>query len=247
LPGWPHPEGGLLPLWQKGTPDAKYPGGFLTLVAIRRFLQEGQEGIPEDSDWLELDDLCKFDLRTGIAVSPETLTAAESQIYGIRLLVLRRKVERDGPHHGKRVCLYVEALLPEGTPARDEAFRGPLPLGGEGRYAVLEPTPPVGWDERPGNGGLLLLATPGLFGGGREDRPDRIPAAQLRAAASGTPLAVSGWDVARGGPKPTRFAVPAGAVYFTTGDIPLPDGSLCADAEDAAQGWGFALRGAWKP
>ena len=38
-------------------------------------------------------------------------------------------------------------------------------------------------------------------------------------AASGSPVAVSGWDVARGGPRRTRFAVPAGSVYFVEGDF----------------------------
>ena len=62
----------------------------------------------------------------------------------------------------------------------------------------------------------------------------------------GAALAVSGWDVARGSPRPTRFAAPAGSVYFvTTPDPGDPEASLCDDPEDSAQGWGFALRGVW--
>jgi CRISPR-associated protein Cmr3 len=244
LPGWRPGEAGRLPLWRKGMPDAKYPGGFLTLDGIRCFLQGGKS---DDRHWLEEHDLYGFDLRTGIAVSAETLTAAESQIYGIRLLALHRKVEKEGPHKGKRVCLYAEALLPSGAPADDLDFTGPLPLGGEGRYAVLSRTDAIPWERHSGVGGLWLLATPGLFGEGRSAYPDRIPRERLCAAASASPLAVSGWDLARGGPKPTRFAVPAGAVYFVDENLALPDGSLCGDAEDAAQGWGFALRGVWKP
>lgn len=244
LPGWQPGEGGRLPLWRRGAPEAKHPGGFLTLDGIHRFLQ-GEK--PEDGHWLEDRDLYDFDLRTGIAVSAETLTAAESQIYGIRLLALHRKIEKVGPHKGKRVCLYSEALLPAGAPEGEVDFAGPLPLGGEGRYADLRPTAAIHWEKYSGAGGMWLLATPGLFGEGRSAYPDLIPRTRLRAAASGTPLAVSGWDVARGGPKPTRFAVPAGAVYFVEDHLAFPDGSLCGDAEDAAQGWGFALRGVWKP
>jgi CRISPR-associated protein Cmr3 len=244
LPGWRSGEGARLPLWRKGMPDAKHPGGFLTLDGIRCFLQGGK---PDDRHWLEEHELFGFDLRTGIAVNAETLTAAESQIYGIRLLALRGEVEKEGAHKKKRVCLYAEALLPSGAPKDDRDFAGPLPLGGEGRHAVLSPTEATAWEHPSGAGGLWLLATPGLFGKGRSAFPDRIPRERLCAAASASPLAVSGWDVARGGPKATRFAVPAGAVYFVDENITLPDGSLCGDDEDAAQGWGFALPGVWKP
>jgi CRISPR-associated protein Cmr3 len=66
------------------------------------------------------------------------------------------------------------------------------------------------------------------------------------AVASGPGIPVSGWDVARGRPRPARFAAPAGSVYFVNN--PDPDDretSLCGDPEDLAQGWGFALRGTW--
>ena len=75
--------------------------------------------------------------------------------------------------------------------------------------------------------------------------PAGLERAGLRAAASGNPLAVSGWDVARNGPLATRFAVPAGSVYFTEADFSPPIRSVCCDDEQVAQGWGFALRGEW--
>jgi CRISPR-associated protein Cmr3 len=56
---------------------------------------------------------------------------------------------------------------------------------------------------------------------------------------------VSGWDVARNGPHPTRFAVPAGATYFIEGNFTPANGSFCTDEESVAQGWGHALRGTW--
>src|SRR5262249_15781250 len=40
LPGWSHPDG-LLPLWRRGAPDAKHPGGFLTPGGTARFLEGG--------------------------------------------------------------------------------------------------------------------------------------------------------------------------------------------------------------
>ncbi len=110
----------------------------------------------------------------------------------------------------------------------------------------------VKWPEATAEGerSLWLLATPGIFGGHdghpRADRPDAIaPPAKLRAAASGSPLAVSGWDIAMNGPRPTRFAVPAGAVYYVEGTFAPAHDSLCSESELVQEGWGFALRGVW--
>jgi CRISPR-associated protein Cmr3 len=63
-------------------------------------------------------------------------------------------------------------------------------------------------------------------------------------------MAVSGWDVARGGPRETRFAVPAGATYFVDGP---GDEELFLHHDDPderrnlrREGWGFALQGKWE-
>ena len=68
----------------------------------------------------------------------------------------------------------------------------------------------------------------------------------LFRSASDKAIPISGWDIARRGPKATRFAVPAGAVYFVEGQTEFKHGSLCDDEEDVAQGWGFALQGEWQ-
>jgi CRISPR-associated protein Cmr3 len=245
LPGWT--DSGLLPLWRKGKADAKAPGGFLTPAGIRAFLEGG---CPDDEYWYEPEDLYGFDHRIGIGVDMDTLTAADSQLYGIRLLALRDRITGRGD--GARACLYAEILLPEGSPEDlDPWWEAPIPLGGEGRYARIIPVAPASWpDGASGERSAWVLASPGIFRGrdGRDRwRPDAIPPERLRAAASSAPLAVSGWDVARNGPRPTRFAVPAGAVYYVDGAWEPDADSLCVDEEDVAQGWGFALRGVWSP
>jgi CRISPR-associated protein Cmr3 len=68
----------------------------------------------------------------------------------------------------------------------------------------------------------------------------------IRAAATASPVAFSGWDVARNGPEKTRFAVPAGAVYFVDGTFTPSHDSFCGGADDVAMGWGLTLRGTWK-
>ncbi len=179
-------------------------------------------------------ELFGYDHRTGIGIRPDALTSDEGAIYGIRLLVLRRDV-----------ALYAEVLPGPGAP-EGTLLDGPIPFGGEGRYVTLTELPAFDWPQVPAGGdrSLWLMLSPGIFAVERPHRPDGL-AGTLRAAASGSPLAVSGWNVHANGPHPTRFAVPAGAVYFTEGATDLAAGSLCADVERVAQGWGFALRGVW--
>ena len=235
LPGWEHPHG-LLPLWRRGSGGpAKAPAGYLALAEIARFLK-GDTGKPPDL--VTEDRLFDHDPRIGIVIDGKSLTAVEGQLYGIELMALQRDV-----------CLYAEMLPGEGAPRSGEWLPRTMPFGGEGKYVALEILPaPASWPHAPASArSLWLLATPAFVGSGKP-WPAGLPGApqHLKAAASGDPLAVSGWDVARGGPLATRFAVPAGSVYFVEGDFTPVRESLCTDDEQVAQGWGFALRGVWK-
>jgi CRISPR-associated protein Cmr3 len=237
LPGWQEQDD-LRPLWRRQGSDAKHPGGFLSGRGINAFLAGN---MPSEEDWFGTEEVYRFDHRTGIEINPQSLTAAEGRIYGISLLSLCQEIERGGVYGGSRVCLYAEILNDERS---DFNIPSPLPLGGEGRYVEVRKHPAWNWtpaQARERN--AWLLATP-AFLPGRRSLPDVSPA-KLVAAASGSPVAFSGWDVARGGPKPTRFAVPAGSVYFVEGNFDPNQSSVCSDAEDVAQGWGFALRGVW--
>ena len=196
---------------------------------MRLFLQ-GE--VPTDKHWREARKLFAHDDRTGIEIDAHTLTASEGFIYGIRLLALAR-----------HVCLYAEMLPGPGAPP-GTLLDGPLPLGGEGRHVRVTSIATHDWPEATSEHGLWLLATPAPA---RKGWPDGLPPVDVCAAASEKPQAFSGWDVALNGPQPTRFAVPAGSVYFVNNSLPPGPGCLCSDAEQAAQGWGFALRGAWKP
>ncbi|RME39830.1 MAG: type III-B CRISPR module-associated protein Cmr3 [Planctomycetota bacterium] len=253
LPGWDPPCENLLPLWHRGSADAKRPGGFLTPDGIGCFLRGG---VPSDDHWLREEHLFAFDARTGIAVDRDTFTAQEHMLYTVNLLALKPRIDTDRVGiGGRKVGLYCEVIPPSGT-KHELSARLPtlMHFGGEGRYVTMKEVDAYNWRGLSESAGappqarkMWLLATPGLFhdGNGKSDwRPNRL-AEHLRAAASGNPVAVSGWDIARCCPKPTRFAVPAGSVYFTDGVNRLDNGSLCDDAEDIAQGWGFALQGVW--
>ena len=73
---------------------------------------------------------------------------------------------------------------------------------------------------------------------------------QLRAAAVGRPMALSGWDYVTRGPKATRFLAPAGSVYFFDvldgGDATgLHLASISDDEQDRLDGFGLVLCGEW--
>lgn len=224
LPGWQPTDAGMLPLWCRRTEPTERIEGFLTLDGLRRLLQ-GETPVP--ADLVGDDALYDFDRRTGIVVGADTRTAEEGQIYGVSLLALK-----DG------VSFYAEI---EGDAEVPEAA-AIVPFGGEGRRVRVTRIEPCGWPAGSAKDGrkMLVLTAPAPFG---DWRP-----AWLEPVAAAVPghVAVSGWDLARRGPKPNRFAVAAGSVYFL--DQPLRDrpvaGSLC-DGEDGAVGWGTTVEGPW--
>jgi CRISPR-associated protein Cmr3 len=182
-------------------------------------------------------ELFDVDYRTGIGISADRLVAEEAQIFGRGFLALK-----------ENVFFYSEVLLPDGAPNGslfDEIKM--LPLGGEGRQVTLrrihEPfewprAQPQGEKEKP----VLLLTTPCMFQAGW--KPRYLDGRLIAAAVPGS-LPCSGWDLAHRGPKPTRFAVPAGSVYFLES---LPNDWTCSLAEtneDRQQGWGCCLTGVW--
>lgn len=227
LPGW-DPRGdqaGLLPLWHRSLEPTEAVTGYLTPAGLQKFLNGG---IPDKEQVICSESLYGFDHRTGIEINPDRLTAAESQIYGATFLALRTGVG-----------LYAEVEVPA---EQSQAFAGidVIALGGEGRRASLSVRPANQWPQGRGSGKpLILLTTPGLFL--QRWRPSAFNG-QLVAAAVPGAVTVSGWDLARSGPKRTRFAASAGSVYF------LNEGSedmvLC-EADDAALGWGCYLKGVW--
>lgn len=236
LPGWNPPAGqdGLRPLWLRELAATEPVEGYLTRTGLEQFLR-GRD--VADDDVVSANELFGLDYRTGIGVSPDRLVAEESQIFGRGFLTLK-----DG------VFLYGEVLLPDRAP--DRSFFEDielLPFGGEGRHVRLRRLDqPFDWPtatprrnkEKP----LLLLTTPCAFAGGW--KPQCLDGQIVAASVPGS-LAFSGWDLARRGPKPTRFAVPAGSVYFLE---LLPDQtnqSLAETEDERRQGWGCYLTGVW--
>ena len=230
LPGWTPPVDGMRPLWRRSRGATHARGGYLRPTGLRRFLAGG---LPRADEVVDSDALYDFEDRVGIGVTPGTQTAGDGMIYAVRLMRLCRGVTLGVDLIGALEDL---SVCPDGDDA--------IYLGGEARRAVIRRVPDA--YSRPENSvgtagrRLFLLTSPAPFAGWR---PQGL---HLVAAAVPGHIPVSGWDMARGGPKPNRFAVPAGSVYFCDEEMDLASeaDSLCT-GDDAAVGWGTYLEGFW--
>ena len=227
-PGWQPPIPGMLPLWRQGRVAVDAVTGFLTPHGVRRFLEGG---VPEPDHLVPPEALYAFEDRTGIGIDAARNTAAEGLIYAIRVLALQTEVSLYAEISGSAAAL---------RPLASEPVL--MRFGGEGRHvAVRAVGRAADWPSVPAapqRGRLILLTTPAPFDGWR---PSRL---QPVAAAVRGYQAVSGWDLAKGGPKPNRFMVPAGSVYFLAPGTVVPESGLVS-AEDTMLGWGNFLEGNW--
>lgn len=225
--GWQPKAPGMLPLWRRGRETVEAPNGFLKPSGLRCFLDGST---PDPAELVPPNKIYGFDNRTGIGVDPSRNTAAERLIYAVSLLTLKPDVG-----------LYAEVSGPAGTLASLGTEPVLMKFGGEGRRVVVRAAErDAAWPSVPptvGKGRLVLLTTPAWFNGWKPPVLDPV------AAAVGNGQPVSGWDLAKGGPKPNRFMVPAGSVYFLHPSTQVPD-ELVAD-EDASVGWGCFLEGNW--
>ncbi|MCS7078855.1 MAG: type III-B CRISPR module-associated protein Cmr3 [Chloracidobacterium sp.] len=238
LPGWQPPpdDSKWRPLWLKNLAPTEPVEGYLTQNGLATFLAGG---VPNSDEIVSPSALFALDYRTGVTISPDSLTVEASQIFSCGFLALK-----------PGVTLYGEVDVPDDVRHDAEKLIDALKLmafGGEGRRVVVArlahscPWPqrsPSRDKERP----LTLLITPCPFAS--RWKPHALTGRVIAAAVPGA-TAFSGWDLARGGPKPTRFAAAAGSVYFLDEAPPMWPASLAESNEDAALGWGGYLKGVW--
>lgn len=237
LPGWdtasrpPGCEDSLTPLWLRTPHRTEKLGGFISLDGLRAFLNGG---VPAPTQLREPGQLFVVESRTGIGLKPGGSSVEPGLIYEAGFLRLRP---------GVRFRCEIRGLTPG---LRDALLDDPsLSWGGEGRHVRLAPRaseppwPDVG-PASSGHGRCLLLTQPAFLDGGWKEA-----SWQPLAAAVGPGQPISGWDLARRGPKPTRFAVPAGSVFFFRDDASLPGHGGLGAREDVALGYGSTLKGNW--
>ena len=223
LLGWTD-DRGLRPLWLDGTAATDPAQGFLDSAGLTAFLA-GK--LPEEGSIRKSGDFHDHDTRTGIGIKPDELTTGDGEIYGIRFLSMK--------------CgfgFYADIDLPEEKAVvfDDIPF---LAFGGEGKRVAVHTVEPFAFPEykpEAGKKSFLLLTTPSVtVPNGQPYFPKDVKCA---AAAVNTPVAISGWDIAKGGPKPTRFASPVGSVYFLDTTDPVPE-------QIDEFGYGCHLQGVW--
>jgi len=228
-PGW---KADFAPLWNRSKDVGTSISGYITLDGMRRFLHS--ETLNE-CDFIPPGDIYDSDNRTGIEIESARNIAKEHQIYASSFLSL-------APGY----CYYAEIDIPDNIkPTELLPQNSVLPWGGEGKSVILEWAKGITWpaSNQDTEKSLMVLITPGIFTNSR--KPDSIDSNPYSAMLPGYD-AVSGWDMAKNAPKPSRYAVPAGCVYFYDQNINLPlNNSLCTRPEDIRQGWGLALKGNW--
>jgi CRISPR-associated protein Cmr3 len=200
--------------------------------------------------------------QTHVGIDPMTLTASDGVLFSHDIV---ETLERDAEW-----AIAIEVTLPSGDLPRVAT------LGSDARLVQIDALPRPTFDPpasmleafRAGSPGLRLVVTsPACFERGW--LPDGLEPQDheyrgrlgsldvdvvLRAAFVDRPLHVSGWNMARGAPKPTSRMVPPGAVYF----FERVDRRPFAEAEARAlwlaalgartgEGFGRVVPGTWNP
>lgn len=284
LPGWiesPTGQKGLRPVIYRESSDAiEAETRWLGKDAIAAVLK-GVE--PAVKNLIKPEELFIWEERTGVTISPDTYTGEDSQLYSTRQLRLQKNialyaeigwetVDKTQEETLKKIqeafkeLVDWESLFPQGGTL--------LSFGGEGRRVIIKPTEKYVWpnifvqnNEERNIRAFTWLISPLVNNQHERTNGTREPwlpmsCAKLAAAVCPKPLAVSGWDMAgeegekwKSRPRPTKYAVPAGAVYFwergKNADASkqfIHNGTLvqlAENAKDRANGWGMALKGVW--
>jgi len=201
------------------------------------------------------------DTRVHVMIDPETRTAKEGMLFSTQSLEFVWKGKGASLSQARELALWVGVVTPHAV-----SLEGVHPIGGERRLALWQKGPEP-WDMsdellqmiRKSRGARVILLTPSYFQGGFAPKDQKLYGASIRAAAIGRPLVVSGWDMAKGQPKPSRRLVPAGSVYFV--EFPEDWGfdrkerwakdiwwQCIADGDEHRRnGEGLAVVGVWEP
>lgn len=237
LPGWPpafSSEVLGIPLWVNCEGDSKPVGGWISQAGLTK-IASGQ--VPDVEDIKKETDLYGYEKRTGIKVDRGTKTAADTMIYSAKFLRLENDVS---------FFAIVEGVSEE--VARVLANAKVIRWGGEGRQFAMEAEirseTPVSEPRQTAVGAgwaLAILTSPAFLASGCQSTPGGP-----KALASGKPIAISGWDMARACPKNTRFAWPAGTtLFFDQGDYDKLGDDFFGSPEDMSLGYGSFMEGHW--
>jgi CRISPR-associated protein Cmr3 len=222
-PGMTSLPTGLRSLSTIGAKPVEHPDGWIDDMTLKNLLwNELPEGLKVIGTRGE-NGILEEEPRVGIALQHKRKSAESGRFFIVDALRLRDD--------------WGLAIGFEGLPSLPQ--RGLLDIGGEGRAARYETIQEMAWPPAQraeivqARRFLLYFVSPALFSSGASrwtwkpsflgsDLTGTLPYTQTRirlvAAAIGSPLRISGWELGAGGrggqPRPMRSAVPAGSVYF---------------------------------
>jgi len=209
------------------------PGGDLWLneKGWARYLAGGQ---PAPEDLVPSAQLWALDPRVGVGLDAHSRRASDGALFTVQAVVPVKSGHRFGAAASDDPCAVQLANYDVGFLAAVDGAEPPVSgvvrFGGDGRAAALSavayrlPEPDVDAIARAGRC-RLVLTTPGLFPAGW--RPPGVDEAgnfllggisgRLTCAVVPRADVISGWDLARGKPKPAQRVAPAGSVYWLEG------------------------------
>lgn len=168
--------------------------GFLTWKGFEKWLR-GET--PGKDDLKHQSDLWETEVRTQVALKPDTATAEDGKLLSTHYLRLK-----------KDISLYAEV---EGADELPKDFL--LGLGGDRRQVRVSQTKQVFNNlPKPAQKACALAITPTILESGL-NCPVNWQSMCTGLAINGADP-ISGWDLAKSCPKPVRWAIRAGAVWF---------------------------------
>ncbi len=214
-----------LPVLAQPKPSKPESGFWLTEAGWKRYLR-GEPPEQEGDHYVSSGSLWKTELRVGVGLNAETRSAEEGRLFSNQAVALIRRehASNNAPRFDAGFLAVVDGVssLPDA---------GMVRFGGDGRGAAIRrvdnwrlPEPDYG-KIAASRRCRMILASPGIFEGGW--LPTGCAGAEagwkfdlhgvsgrLRAAAVARAETVSGWDLARGAPKPATRVAPQGSVYW---------------------------------
>lgn len=276
LPGWQSPQSErqkyLRPLlYTEGSESVELESRWLGKDAISSVLQSEPLN---PRHLVDSENLFTWEDRTGVTISPETSTGEDSLLYSSQQL----RLNKDVALYAEIGWETVDDTHQDALRKTQEAFDANigwnrlfpetgilLPLGGEARRVSVRRIEHSPWSDvhvsstEATQRAFTWLISPltnyrHFRTEGQRTPWEPMSLGKLVGAACPKPLSVSGWDMAGDGARPTRYAVPAGSVYFWerggSADqskewLPGTLLQLSENAKDRANGWGMALKGVW--
>ena len=199
-------------------------GHWLTPKGWRRYLDDGKV---EQGHLVPSSELWQLDTRVGIALDPRKRRASDGALFTSQGIVFRKPEHRRASEAtlGWNVGFLAGVL---GATLPDDPLM--LRFGGDGRAAVAKRAdlcaPEVNYDGIAAAGCCrLVLTTPGLFEGGWRptgvtgdgcDLRFELHGVRARLVCAAVPRfeVISGFNLAKRGPKPAQRVAPVGSVYW---------------------------------